>query len=461
MTAEKKTAGSARPRDLALQALMDRAGNVSAHLARLIQERHPAPADASLARELAFGVLRRRRTLDKLLDAFMQHKTPPPDRVQNVLRIGAYQLTFLQRVPDFAAVNEAVGQISDRSPGVRGFVNGVLRNLARSLSEEQTGPPPRRSDVLPMGPDQFRTLGRAVFAAPTLDPAGYAADAYSLPDDLAKKWVADWGLAKLAELAMHSNARPPVILRVDTDKISVADALARLTASGIRAEPHRNGSSIVIDQPLDVASVEMFGQGLISPQDAMASVVVGAAGLQPGMRVVDLCSSPGTKTVQMAQRMHNEGKIVALDVSAEKLEPVQESCRRCGVSIVETMLAPQAGQLADESWDLVLVDAPCSNTGVLCRRPEARWRFTRKQVGDLVNDQRRLIFLASQMVRSGGTLLYSTCSMEAEENAQVVAHLREREKTFRLVRQEVIWPSGLGDATNWNDGGFFAILRRS
>jgi 16S rRNA (cytosine967-C5)-methyltransferase len=266
---------------------------------------------------------------------------------------------------------------------------------------------------------------------------------------------------KLISLAMHANARPPVVLRVDTDRLSVAEAIERLTAAGVRSAAHRNGISIVIDQPLDVASLDLFTEGLLSPQDAMASAVVASAAITPGMRVVDLCSSPGTKTVQIAQRMHNEGRIAVLDVSNEKLEPVKENCRRVGTTIVETMLAPQAGALADGSWDLVLVDAPCSNTGVLCRRPEARWRFTRKMLGELSTDQRHLLLLAAQMVRSGGRLLYSTCSMEAEENAQVVAFLLSREKTFRLVKQEVIWPGGLDDAANWNDGGFFAILRRT
>lgn len=461
---EGEARGGLSARAIALAALSDRAGNVTAHLGRLLAQHRPSPADAALARELTLGTHRRQRTLDVILKAFCRpgQGAKTPQRVDQILRLGAYQVLFLQRVPEFAAVNESVALVGKRALGMRGFVNAMLRNIARAVSPEQPGRPPRDRDVLPIGPNCFRRFDRPIFADSKAQTATWLGETFSLPDDLAQAWLNEYKpLERVIGMAMHANARPPLILRVNTAAITVAEAVQRLAGQSVQALPHRNGISVVLTEMHDVTGLELFREGLVSPQDPMATSVVAAMDLKPGMRVVDLCSSPGGKTVHMAQRMGNQGTVIALDVSEEKLARVTANCARAGVSIVETMLAPRAAELVNDRADVVLVDAPCSNTGVLSRRCEARWRYTRRSVANIAQDQRNLLRLGAELVRSGGRLVYSTCSLAREENQQVVKDVLMAEPTLRKISEKVIMPSGLDDPTGWSDGGFFAVLGRS
>lgn len=452
-----------RARDVALAALCDRGGNVTAHLNRLLSAEHLRPADAALARELAMGVVRRQRTLDALIAAFARGDSGrTPLWVRQILRLGVYQLLFLQRVPEFAAVNEAVEQVPRRRSGLRGFVNAVLRGVSRAASAPQAGPVPFAPDVIPIAADAFRRLDRPVFADPAADAAGFLAGAFSLPDELAGRWLGAFGgLAGAARVALHANARPPLLLRVNLARASVAEVLGRLTDAGVAAAAHANGLSIVLRGHAELSGLAVFAEGLVQPQDAAATSVVAAPEVRPQMRVLDMCAAPGTKTTHLAERMHNSGEIVAVDVSAEKLARIEESCRRMGASIVRTVLAENIGPLVEDAFDLVLVDAPCSNTGVLARRAEARWRFSNANLAALARDQRDLLRLGAQFVRSGGALVYSTCSLEDEENAQVVRSVLSDEPTLRLLKQRQILPAGAGDPARWSDGGYCAILKRS
>ena len=449
-------------RQIALAAICDRAGNVTAHLNRLLSPGEVPAQEAALARELALGVVRRRGTLDAVILAFQRGRAKGlPKRVRAVLRLGLYQLLFLDRVPAFAAVNEAVEQIGPRRRGMRAFVNAVLRNVARSLSAPQAGSPEAGRDVLPVARDCFRRFDRPVFADPATDAAGYLAGAYSLPKGLAVKWLTDLGpFDAVRRLACHANSRPPLILRVNALRGSVEEALAELRAGGVEVLRHANGLSVVLPEGADVRSLSVFTQGKVQPQDAAASSVIAEADVAAGMRVLDLCASPGTKTTHLAERMEDSGEVLAVDVTDEKLARVRENCDRMGVSIVRTLRAEQVGDLPQASFDLVLVDAPCSNTGVLARRPEARWRFSRRRLRALAADQRDLLGLALKLVRPGGTCVYATCSMETEENeepARAAAHAEAGAKVFRDKR---IHPSGWDDPAGWSDGGYFAVLRR-
>ena len=448
-------------RDLALAALGDRAGNVTAHLGRLLAGASLPAEEVALARELALGVVRRRRTLDAVLSAFERGgRGRTPGRIRQITRLGAYQLLFLDRVPAFAAVNEAVAQVGPGSKA-RGFVNAVLRSVSRSLSPPRRGPPPLEADVVSVGAGRFRRLDRAVFPDPRHDPAGFLAEAYSLPDELARRWVASFGgLAEAARVAMHANARAPLIMRVNARRATVGQVLEALALAGVEAVAHANALSVVVPGGGDVTRLEVFAAGLVQPQDAAATDVVASAGVEPGMRVLDLCAAPGTKTTHLAERMDDRGAIVAADVSADKLARVEENCRRMGVTIVRTVQAERLAEEAGEPFDLVLVDAPCSNTGVLSRRPEARWRFSPEALRSLARDQRRLLVLAAGVVRPGGTVIYATCSLEAEENGQVVRDVLARRKRLALIEERTSFPGGADEPARWRDGGYWAALTR-
>jgi 16S rRNA (cytosine967-C5)-methyltransferase len=175
--------------------------------------------------------------------------------------------------------------------------------------------------------------------------------------------------------------------------------------------------------------------------------------------VLDFCAAPGTKTTHLAELMNNQGQILALDVTPAKLEKIESNCRRLGITNVKTMQAELAGGLTPQSYDLVLADVPCSNTGVLARRPEARWRFSQDAQGRLVQDQQFLIQAAAQFARPGGYMVYSTCSMERDECSQVAQFLLRRSDRVKLVTEKVTLPAGAEDPTQWRDGGYYAVFQ--
>ncbi|HAU38439.1 MAG TPA: hypothetical protein DCX07_12090 [Phycisphaerales bacterium] len=451
-------------RDIAVLALRDRAGNVSAHLDRLLEQNPCSPADRAFARELALGTIRRRGTLDAVLDAFLRepgHR--PPGAVPDILHVGLYQLLFLDRVPDHAAVNEAVQQ-AERFHHKRqsGLVNGVLRSILRAISPAMDEPPPAARDVLPVSPARYRRFDRAVFADPQAQPGAYLAGAYSLPEALATRWVRNFGgLAKAAQLAAHADARAPIIVRINTLRSDLERARKALEAEGVSAVPHVNGKSLVLAEHVHVAGLAAFAEGLIQPQDPTATAVALAAEVAPGMSVLDFCAAPGTKTTLLAERMDNRGRITALDVNEHKLQRITDNCARLGVGIVETRLSETAGGLEPQSYDVVLVDAPCSNTGVLSRRAEARWHFSAESLSSSVRDQQFLLAAGAQFVKPGGRLVYSTCSLEPEENASLAAGFAARHANFRLLDEKLTLPGGADDPARWRDGGYYAVFHAS
>ena len=371
------------PRDIAVSALRDRAGNVTAHLERLLAESRLSSADRALARELALGVVRRRGTLKAVLRAFLKF----PDRpmlapIEEILLVALHQVLMLSRIPDFAAVNEAVEQ-TGRLGQTRhqGMVNGILRNATRAFEPLAEGAPPLAANVLPISRDSYRTFNVPIFADPAANPERYFSEAFSLPMSLAERWLFRMGpLPRVVDLGYHANTRAPFVLRVNRFKADVPTVMAQLKEQGVEAAVHANGISIVLEAHTNVLELNVFKAGLVQPQDPTATAVVEAAAPKPGMNVLDFCAAPGTKTTQLAQKMENRGAILALDVSAEKLKGIDDSCRRMDIGIVTTRLAAEVGSTQPQSFDLVLADVPCSNTGVLARRAEARWQFNEKSL---------------------------------------------------------------------------------
>ncbi|MFW6132542.1 MAG: transcription antitermination factor NusB [Planctomycetota bacterium] len=464
------------PRDIAVWALEDRKGNVTRRLEQLFQRDRPAPPDQALARELALGACRRRGTIRALLQAYMdQPDRRLPGTVNEILVVGVYQLVFLDRVPDHAAVNEAVAQtVRHHHKRQSGLVNGVLRTLARKLAEPVTGPPPLDPHAVPLSADRYRHADRAVFADPQADPAGFLAAAYSLPEPLARRWVEQLGsLSVAAQVAAHAAARAPLTLRVnpltaepaapgpDTVADAVQAVCRSLRADGAEPQRHENGISVVLPRSAHLGELRAFREGRVQPQDATATAVVDAGACEPHTRVLDFCAAPGTKTTHIAEKMRRTGTLVAVDVSGEKLERIEDNCRRMGHTNVTTMLAEQVGSLEADSFDVVLVDVPCTNTGVLARRPEARWRFAVPALKRAADEQVELLATASRFVAPSGRLVYSTCSIEPEENDGAVRRFMGREPDFTLVEDKLTLPGGATDPTRWHDGGYYAVLRRT
>ena len=448
------------PRAVALRGIRDRGGNVLAHVDRLAGASELRSADRGLAMELAAGVVKRRSTLAAVLTPLLRRpKKRLPVIVSDILHLGLYQILFLDRVPAHAAVDETVKLAHHVSQGRHvGLINGVLRSALRLYPGAAEDPPPLGAEIIPKGPDAYYVCPHAIFPDPATDPAGYLAGAYSLPIELAARWIDEFkGLAPAAEIAMHANCRAPMTVRPNTLKTDTDTLLRRLAEAEISAAPHANGLSVVIHDRAEALAGELFAEGHFQPQDATATAVGLAAAPSPGMRVLDTCAAPGTKTTHLAELMNDSGEILAVDVP-RKLELIKTNCLRMGISIVSTMSASQLGSLEPQSFDLVLADVPCSNTGVLARRPEARWRFDEKSLASLIDDQRFLALAAAAFVKPGGRLIYSTRSLATEEGPEVTRQLLRKQPALILVRGDFIMPRGAADATKWCDGGYIAVF---
>jgi 16S rRNA (cytosine967-C5)-methyltransferase len=444
-------------RDTAVQSLRDRDGNPSRYLRYLLARTKFSPPDRALARELALGAVRRRDTLDAVIRAYLSQpdkKLPTP--TGEILQVALYQILFLDRVPNFAAVDEAVSQaLRFHHKRQQGFINGLLRAILRDMPEETAAALPPAADAVPREDGLSVRVGKAVFPDPQADPAGYVAAAYSLPRTLVDRWSARYGPDKTVRLARHSIASPPLICRVNLWRSNMEAVLASLQQDNQPAVAHENGLSVVIEPVDSLMTLQVFRDGLIQPQDPTATAVVASARVRPGMRVLDFCAAPGTKTTHLAERMENQGEIVAVDVTPEKCQRIETNCRRLGIDIVKTCPAEELGRLELKSFDLVLLDVPCSNTGVLSRRPEARWNFNDETLSQLIRDQFSLAAAACRYVAPGGQLIYSTCSIEPEECEQLAEKIAKR-LPVKLISQQITLPGGANDPTQWHDGGYQA-----
>jgi 16S rRNA (cytosine967-C5)-methyltransferase len=443
---------------------------VEDHLARASL----SPQDRRFVTQLVFGVVRRKATLDALLKPFVTrpfHTVEPA--VVDVLRIGAFQLAFLTHVPKHAAVFETVNLVRHvGSPMARGFVNGVLRRVAEVVTDEFAEEPGKDavpfdapSPLSPLTPlpspqrgdgDQgrYRKLARPLLPDPATDPPGYLAAGFAWPRWLADRWLARYGFGECARLGFWFNAPPPLWLRVNKLKLDREAYRLLLTAKGIDAEPGEHPQSLRLLDGASVRELPGYAEGEFTVQDLSAMAVASAVQPQPGWRVLDLCAAPGGKTTHLAELMKDRGKIVACDIDPKRLETVAALCRRLGVTIVEPhLLDKEDTNPPPGPYHAALVDVPCSNTGVLGRRPEVRWRLRPGEFEDLIRLQTRLLLTAVERVRPGGVVVYSTCSVEPDENEGVVQAVR---RAIRGLKVEAEAHSVPGRPA---DGGYWARLR--
>lgn len=422
---------SANPREIAFDLLCKwerGAGAADDLLHAALQRSALAPRDRGLVTELFYGCLRQRAALDWLL-AQKAERMPKPD-IAVLARLGLYQLFFLDRVPAHAAVNSTV-ELAKHASSERlgGFLNGVLRNALRDR--------PALASALQQQPLAVR---------------------YSHPEWLVTRWLARYGEADTRALLDSNNRPPKVFARVNTLRTSAEALLAKWHAAGIEAEPFSAGPCpmpmIEVRATESAERLPGFAEGEFYIQDPSTLLAVELLGAQPGERVLDACAAPGGKTTCLAQLMQDRGEIVAEDSSADRLKHVVVNCARLGVACVTVQQA--RGNDSTETWfDRVLVDAPCSNTGVLRRRVDARWRLRAEDIARLATEQLALLQKAARRVKRGGALVYSTCSLEPEENRGVVEAFLRANAAFTLERCVETSPQRDG-----LDGAFAAKLVR-
>jgi 16S rRNA (cytosine967-C5)-methyltransferase len=354
------------------------------------------------------------------------------------------------------------------------------------------------ADAFPLSKGRYRKCAEAWFPEPKEDPVAYFAAAFSFPQWLAERWhhvlsalpvkgsvadlsalpvegsVADLSPLPVGErvrvrgvgeapalipptleaLGFWFNAPPPLILRVNPLKTTRDAVLERFAEAGIPAEAGELAQAIVLTESRNVTELPGFAEGHFSVQDLSAMKAVELMNPQPGEEIWDFCAAPGPKTAAIAERMHNQGRVLATDTHTARLSRIEENRQRLGLDIIEV----ESISCVEDDWptgpfDAVLVDAPCSNTGVLAKRIEARWRLTPTDIAELSCIQFGLLEAACDRVKPGGRVLYSTCSIEREENQAIVEAVLSRRPEWKLIEQQLHWPGQPAD------GGFAALLR--
>ncbi len=359
--------------------------------------------DRRFITELVYGTIKAKGTLDWLLSQLSSRPVNKIDAViLNILRMGLYQIFYLDKVPDSAACNESTGLARACSHiGTARFVNGILRSAVRS-----------------------KDAGSIVFPSEAENPVLNLALTEFHPEWLVKRWAGKLGLEDTKALCRYNNLPPQLTMRTNTLKTTRAELLDNLKAAGFEAEASSwCEEGIVCTKTAGLNSfMEQYPDSFYM-QDESSMLVGHVVNPQPGATALDLCAAPGGKTTHLAQLMQNRGKIYACDIHSHKIKLIEENAGRLGIDIIEAALQ-DAAQVKPE-WeamaDYVLVDAPCSGLGVLRRRAEARWRKSKKDLKLFAPLQAAILQNAARYVKPGGRLVYSTCTLEEAENNMVTA----------------------------------------
>lgn len=440
----------AGPRGAAVR-ILNRVERSDAYLDRLLdaelRSSEMNELDKGLLNEIITGVIRWRMKLDWVLTGFFHGNfTKAETNIKNALRVGLYQILFLDRVPNSAAVNEAVEFIKRlRGQKVADLVNAVLRNIIRNIENI------RYPDI---NEDRIQHL----------------AVVESHPAWMVRRWVERFGYDETAQLLRANNLRPDLTLRVNRLKIDFSYFLARLEEGQMQFE-----KSTVLDyfvrvhHMAGIGESEMFQKGFFVVQDESAGLAVKLLDPQPGDRVIDLCSAPGGKTTFIGELMRNLGEIVAVDRYESRLNLVRAACQRTGIANAHFITA-DASELKTLPADRVLVDAPCSGLGVLAKKPDAKWKREFLDVVSLVRIQQAILDNAASLVKPGGVLVYCTCTIEPEENHELIKDFIARHSEFSIepatpfVPESVVTSQGIVETfphRHGMDGSFAIRLRKA
>lgn len=415
-TGDKKRQASAR--DTALQVLtsVEQEGAYSNLLLHgALQRSGLSPADVGLATELVYGTISRQNTIDYFLEQFVAKgmaKLQP--WVRNLLRLSFYQLYYLDRIPPHAAVNEAVNIAKKRGhQGISGMVNGVLRNVLRRKEELQI-------------PKDLPAVQRIALE-------------YSHPEWLVSRWVKQYGEDITEEICRANNETPSVSVRVNTSVISREQLIKAMKEQNIEVIPSFVSSDgIIVLSGGNMALTSWYREGLISVQDESSMLVGEAVDPQPGMSVLDCCAAPGGKTCHIAEKLDGTGNVIANDFHPHKAKLIEDQAHRLGLRNILT-ISGDALKLADqypaESFDRVLLDAPCSGLGVIRRKPDMKWTKQANDIVQIASIQSELLDAVCGLLKPGGMLVYSTCTIERSENAEMVSKFLERHPEFELVTE--------------------------
>ncbi len=445
------------------------------------------------ATDLVYGTIRNRIAIDKVIGTFSGGLTERiPRKILDVIRVGVYELVYSLATQEYAIVNEAVENaksVTGKKQG--GFVNAVLRQVTRHITNrrvqlQQEGD----KRTLVQNPETGCEFDTDFLPDSETHPDEYLRIVFSLPKWLVTNWLGEFGEEMTQQICLASNRRPSIYLRPNTLKTTAQELTEKLRKDGVDCEVvpivtpaqagvqkndviknesvldscfHRNDNisepMIKLKSPKAVSELPGFDEGLFVVQDITASQPVKILNPQPDWRILDLCAAPGTKTMQLAEATGNLTQIIATDIDSQRLEMVRENAARLSVKSVKIVAYDNLQSAATETglFDAVLLDVPCSNTGVLAKRIEARYRIKPQAIKKLAQTQSELLNTAAAMLKPKGKICYSTCSIQKQENGELVRDFLQKNPDFELESEHLILPSA--EAAD-HDGGYTAIIIR-
>lgn len=426
-----------KPREIAVRVLQQRETEpefVEDIFERELANARISPIDRALCQEIVYGICRWEKTLDWLIARKTEGREQKRD-LAILLRLGLYQMFWLDRVPNHAAVHETV-EIAKKigfTPQ-SGFINAILRGYTREQDATK----------------------KVLQGLKKTEPA----IGHSHPNWLYEKWKTRWGAENAAALMEWNNTPPKTFARINTLKTNFGSLKQLWEIEGVKFSARKFDwveENIVfeLESHPPLATLKSFQKGLFYVQDPSTLLSVHELNVKPGHSVLDLCAAPGGKTTYIAQLMQNQGKIMAQDVDEERLALIRENYIRLGLTSVDISLAPnQIIEKPSVRFDRILVDAPCSNTGVMRRRVDLRWRIQPEEIARLRQEQLDLLRRAAPRLKPNGILVYSTCSLESEENQEVVEQFLKEHAQFKLENERELKP--FADKV---DGAFVAKMK--
>lgn len=395
-------------------------------LNKIITQNNLSSMDKGLLTALFYGVLDRKITLDFIISKFLKtpiNKLKPITK--QALRIAVYQIMYMDKIPESAAVNESVNIVKKSKERYNAsFVNGVLRALLRNPVEI-----PKSDDI--------KSLSIR----------------YSCPESIISEFVKDYGLETAKKLLSEALQKPPITLRVNNTKISPEQLIEELQSEGFTAQQHTLENSLEILGSIDISSSSAYKKGYFHIQDLASQITVKTLDAKPYERIADLCAAPGGKTFTIAEMMQNKGEVLAFDLYEKRCELISKGARRLGLDIIKTKTADATEFNEDLGFfDALLCDVPCSGLGVIRRKPEIKYKDI-SDFSELEKIQQKILLNAASYIKNGGRILYSTCTLRKAENERQIEIFLDTHKEFVLKYERTFAPHSDG-----TDGFYCALL---